>query len=142
MSISVTIVVAIISAAAVLFAPALSFFLTKQKEREAEWRTQKFEHYKVFMAALNALVGPPASFDERVRFADAANNIFLVGSKDVLVALRDFLRSTADGRTEVDRRLHDERLTALIVAIRRDLRIKGPPLPQDYQFGLWSGKSG
>ncbi len=140
MDINATIVVAVIGAAAALVAPALSFFLTKQKEREAEWRTQKLDHYKAFMAALSAVVGPPAASEDRVKFANATNNISLVGSADVLVALRTFLKSTADSRTEEDLRLHDERLTKLIVAIRRDLAIEGTSLPQDYQFMLWSGR--
>jgi len=43
------IIVAVITAAAGLFASSLTFFLTKKKEREAEWRKQKLDHYKEFM---------------------------------------------------------------------------------------------
>ena len=69
MTITVPIIVAIITAGAGLLVTALSFFLTKAKEREADWRTQKLEHYKAFMVALNAIVGPTAPTDDRVRFA-------------------------------------------------------------------------
>lgn len=88
MNMSIPIVVAIITATAGLLASALTFFLTKTKGREADWRAQKLEHYKAFMVALNAIVGPSALAEDRVRFANAANNLFLIGSKDVLVALR------------------------------------------------------
>lgn len=141
MNFNVSIIVATITAAAGLLVTALSFFLTKMKEREADWRTQKLEHYKAFMVALNAIVGPPALTEDRVRFANAANNLFLVGSKDVLVALRAFLDVTADARTDADLARHDELLTKLIVAIRRDIGIKGASLPSDYEVRLWAGRS-
>ena len=141
MNFTTPIIVAVITAGAGLIASALSFFLTKMKEREAEWRTQKLNHYNAFMVALNAIVGPPAPTEDRVRFADAANNLFLFGSKDVLVALRDFLDVTADSRTQADVDRHDELLTKLIIAIRMDIGIKGAPLPDGFEFRLWLGRS-
>lgn len=135
------IIVAIITAGAGLIASALTFFLTKMKEREADWRTQKLEHYKAFMVALNAIVGPPAPEPDKVRFANAANNLFLVGSKDVLIALRDFLDVTAESRGAAELDRHDELLTCLLIAIRKDIGIKSAPLPDDYEFRLWSGRT-
>lgn len=44
-SMDTPILVAFISAAAVIV-PAISFYLTKKKEREAEWQRAKFELYK------------------------------------------------------------------------------------------------
>lgn len=140
MTVNASIIVAIIAAIAALATPAVSFFLTKMKEREADWRTQKLDHYKAFMVALNAIVGPPASVEDRVRFADAANNLFLVGSKDVLVALRAYLDATADSRMEADLDRQDELLTKLIVAIRKDIGIEGAPLPEGYEVRLWAGR--
>ncbi|WP_143277629.1 hypothetical protein [Bordetella genomosp. 10] len=90
-----SVVVAIISVSGTVMVSALTFFFTKQKEREAEWRKQKLDHYKEFMAALNDIVGPPPTTEEKVRFASAANNIFLVGSPSVLLALRGYLDETA-----------------------------------------------
>lgn len=140
MNFSAPIIVAIITAGAGLMATALSFFLTKRKEREADWRTQKLDHYKAFMVALNAIVGPPAPVEDRVRFANAANNLFLVGSAEVLIALRTYLDTTADSRTQADLDRHDELLTKLIVAIRKDIGIKGAPLPEGYEVHLWAGR--
>lgn len=140
MSFSTPIIVTIITAGAGVLVTALSFFLTKMKEREADWRTQKLDHYKAFMVALNAIVGPPAPTEDRVRFANAANNLFLVGSTDVLIALRAFLDTTADSRTDADLDRHDELLTKLLVAIRKDIGIKGAPLPKGYEVRLWAGR--
>ncbi|BAV65667.1 hypothetical protein [Sphingobium cloacae] len=134
------IAVAVITAVTGIFISALTFYLTRQREREAEWRTQKLAHYKQFMTALNAIVGPPPTTEERVTFANAANNIFLVGSPRVLVALRHYLDETADSNSnkEVDR--HDELLTLLIFAIRDDIGIKPNQPTEPFEFRLWSGK--
>jgi hypothetical protein len=137
---NVPVIVAIITASAGLLASALGFYLTKKKEREAEWRKQKLEHYKEMMAALNVVVGAPPSVDAKVRFAHAANNVFLVGAPPVLVALRGFLDATADSNKEnLTDELSEKRLTALLLAIRDDLGIKPNKLPRDYTFRLWSG---
>lgn len=134
-----TIIVAIIAAAATIIATALSFSFTKRQEREAEWRRHKLDHYKEYMAALNGVVGPPPPDEAKIRHADAANNLFLVGNADVLVALRAYLDNNSESMG--DRRLdrHDELLTNLMLAIRKDLKIKSAP-PKGFQFKLWSGR--
>ncbi|MBO9574862.1 MAG: hypothetical protein J7494_03915 [Sphingobium sp.] len=135
-----TIIVAIITVGGSIFAAAITSYLTKAKDREAEWRSQKLAHYKRFMTALSAIVGPTPTTEEKVTFADAANDIFLVGSPDVLVALRGYLDETAESNTNktVDR--HDELLTILIFAIREDLGRKPNKPDEPFEFRLWSGK--
>ena len=49
--------VAIISAAAAIVVPAVSFYLTKQKERQADWQRYKFEIYKEFVQSFSGIVG-------------------------------------------------------------------------------------
>lgn len=134
------IIVAIITAVAGVFASALTFYLTRRKEREADWRAQKLLHYKEFMAALNAVVGPPPTTEEKVRFANAANNIFLVGSPDVLVSLRRYLDETAESNANRSNHHHDEALTALIFDIRDDIGLKPNRPDEPYKFRLWAGK--
>jgi len=135
-----TIIVAIITVVGSILAAAITSYLTKAKDREAEWRSAKLAHYKRFMTALSAIVGPTPTAEERITFADAANDIFLVGSPDVLVALRAYLDETADsnGGKVVDR--HDELLTVLIFAIRDDLGRKPNRPKEPFEFRLWSGK--
>ncbi len=80
-----TIIVAIITVVGSIVAAAITSYLTKAKDREAEWRAVKLTHYKQFMTALSAIVGPKPTDEERITFADAANDISLVGSPAVLV---------------------------------------------------------
>ena len=49
--------VAIISAAAAIVVPALSFYLTKSKERQADWQRYKFELYKELVQSFSGIVG-------------------------------------------------------------------------------------
>lgn len=137
-----SVLVAIISAAAGVFASALTFFLTKRKEREAEWRKQKLESYKELMSALSGLVGPNPQGQAKLRFAQIANHIILVATPAVLVSLRGFLDETSDSNKDkkVDR--HDELLTVLMYAIREDLGIVPNHAPSDFQFRLWSAGKG
>jgi hypothetical protein len=134
------IIIAMITAFAGIIASALTFYLTRKKEREAEWRTQKLAHYKQFMTALNAIVGPIPTTQERITFADAANNIYLVGSPAVLIALRAYLDETADSKPKDAPDRHDELLTVLLFHIRDDIGIKPNRPDQPFEIRLWSGK--
>src|SRR5256885_17073604 len=58
------IIVAISSMTAIIVA-ALTYYTTKQREREAEWRKEKVAHYKDFFAALAETIGPHVSDDAR-----------------------------------------------------------------------------
>ncbi len=78
------VLVAIISAAAsLLIVAAITFFLTltKRKEREAEWRKQKLEHYREFLDALSGTAGTDSTPDAQRRWARASNTIGLVASQ-------------------------------------------------------------
>ena len=129
-----TIIVAIITVVGSIVAAAITSYLTKAKDREAEWRAVKLTHYKRFMTALSAIVGSKPTDAERIAFADAANDISLVGSPAVLVALRRYL----DEQKVVNR--HDELLTVLMFAIRDDLGRKPNRPDEPFEFRMWSGK--
>ncbi|QNM98203.1 hypothetical protein [Chitinimonas koreensis] len=131
-----TILVAVISASAGIIISALTFFLTKWKEREAEWRKQKLESYKELISALSGIVDPAPSSAAKTRFAHIANHMLLVATPEVLVALRDFLDEASESNKNktVDR--HDELLTVLMYAIREDLGIKPNKAAPDFQFRL------
>jgi len=47
----------VISAAAAIVVPAVSFYLTKQKERQADWQRYKFEIYKELVQSFSGIVG-------------------------------------------------------------------------------------
>jgi hypothetical protein len=48
-----SVVVSVIAAASGVVVTSVSYYLTKKKEREADWRKYKFEQYKEFLASMS-----------------------------------------------------------------------------------------
>ena len=129
--------VATISAAASIFAAALTFLLTKSKEREAELRKQKLEHYKEFLDALSGVVGTDSTPENQRRWARASNTMGLVASQQVLQAQRRFQDATALSNANRSTEEHDRCLNQLLLAIRRDLGVTPADDPSTFEFRLW-----
>ena len=81
------VVVSVIAAASGVIVAAVSFYLTKARDREADWRKYKFEQYKEFLATLSGIADSVSTFDSRQNFAKASNTLHLIGSTGVLVVL-------------------------------------------------------
>jgi hypothetical protein len=132
------IAVAVISAAAAaVVAPAISFYLTKKKEREADWQKYKFEQYREFVAALSGTVGTDSTPEGNRRFALSCNTLNLIASKDVITALRNFQDEIRVSNANKSRARHDELLSRLIWEIRADLGIPGTSTVDEFTAGLW-----
>jgi hypothetical protein len=131
------ILVAVTSAAASIAAAAITFFLTKRKEREAEWRKQKLEHYREFLDALSGTVGTDSTPEGQRRWARATNTIGLVASQTVLLALRRFQDAIARSNPDPSQEAHDRALNQLMLAIRMDLDITPTDDPATFSFRLW-----
>ena len=132
------ITVALISAgAAFVVAPAISYYLTKKKEREADWRKYKFEQYKEFVTALSGIVGTDSTPAGNQRFAVACNTLNLIASKAVTTALHEFQDEIRVSNTNRSRTRHDALLSRLIWEIRADLGIPGTPAVTEFAAGLW-----
>jgi hypothetical protein len=80
---------AIISAIALVVGSAATIFLTKRKERQAEWRGKKLAYYEEFFGAASGIVGNTSSPETKIRFATAVNNLHLIGSHDVIPRSRE-----------------------------------------------------
>ena len=132
-----SVLVAVISAAASLAVAAITFWLTKQKEREAEWRQQKLEHYREFLDALSGTVGTDSTPEAQRRWARAANIIGLVASQRVLAALREFQNAIARSNPNPLIKDHDLKLNQLMLAIRADLGVAPDDEPDHFSFRLW-----
>ena len=115
------IIVAISSLTAIIIA-ALTYYTTKQREREAEWRKEKLAHYKDYFAALAETIGTDVSHEARARYCVAFNTVGLLASQDVIKRLQEITRLPY---AEVSRDEHDRRLTDLVLAVRRDLESPG-----------------
>ena len=135
------ILVAVISATASLAVAAVTFSLTKRKEREAEWRKQKLEHYREFLDALSGVVGSDSTPDGQRRWARATNTIGLVASQQVLLALRRFQDAIAKSNPNPSAEAHDRALNQLMLSIRADLEVTPADDPATFSFRLWCSGS-
>lgn len=118
--------VAVISSIAAVIVAALTYLLAKRREREAEWRKLKLDHYKEYVAALSAIVGSRATEDLHGRYSDAFNALVLVAPGTVLQELYEFQRVTSIGNTKWTFEQHDAALAKVLRAVRRDIHPKAP----------------
>ena len=130
------IVVSVIAAASGVIVPAVSFYLTKKKEREADWRKYKFEQYKEFLLSMSGTLGADPTPEGKRSFATACNALHLIGSRGVLVALHALIDGTSSANCS--RAAHDALLSKLIWEIRQDVGIPGTPEAAEFSARLWS----
>jgi hypothetical protein len=120
---------ALLTAATAIIVAALTYYFGKRRDREAEWRKLKLDHYQEFLSALSGIVGARAKEDvNQARVSDAINALSLVAPPAVLRALyafHDEIRITNPSKSSAG---HDATLNALMAAIRRDVH---PAAPDD-----------
>ena len=127
-----------IGAIGAILVAGVTYYLGKAKDREAELRSQKFLHYKELIDALNGIVGSDPPWENQRRWARAANTLALVASQEVLSALTQFQEATKISAPQHIRRLHDERLATLLLAIRTDLAVQPRDNQETFDFTLWN----
>lgn len=131
------IIVAIISAGASILAAAFTFWFTKHKEREADSRRQKFEHYKELINSFSGIVGSDSTPEGQKQFARACNNLGLIASQEVLIALQAFQDEIRVSNPSRSTEHHDALLAKLMLAIRTDLGLSKNDHPESFTFHLW-----
>jgi hypothetical protein len=131
------IAVAIIAAFASIAGAALSFFFSMRKEREADWRKVKFEHYREFMTALAAIVGSDATPEGHLRFAQISNTAQLVASRQVIEALHAYRDENSVSNVNRSQDKVDTLLSRLIREMRADLGMSTESNPADLAVRLW-----
>lgn len=132
------VIVSVISAAASVIVAAVSFYLTKKKEREADWRKYKYEQYKEFMISISGIVGGDSTPEGNRLFAKACNTLHLIGSKGVLAALHAYQDEIRFSNPNHSAALEVELLSKLIWEIREDIKIPGTPEASEFSVHLWS----
>lgn len=133
---------AIISALAAIMASAGAIILTKQKEREAAWRAKKLAYYEEFFGAASSIVGEVAPPGAKIRFANAVNNLHLIGGPAVIIALHAFTDEIAESnRARMTREKHDALWSRLVWEMRNDLG-DAPGDPKTFQARLWASGVG
>jgi hypothetical protein len=133
-----TVIAALIATFGSITLAGATYWFTKKREREAEWRKEKLEHYKAFVATLSGTISGESTPADQRAFARACNNLNLVAPQKVIVALREFQQEIKISNPNKSPAAHDRLMAVLFYEIRRDLNV----LPRDkrtsFSVGLWA----
>src|SRR5664280_3670867 len=84
----------------------LGYLFTKSHEREAEWRKDKREYYKAFVASLSSIIEGESTPKGKVEFNRATNNLSLIAPQRVIEALIAFREETSTSNRNRQRDRH------------------------------------
>ena len=114
----VAVVVAVLTAGS-------TYFLTRKREREADWRKMKLDYYKEFVAAFSGIVEGRMTPESEVRYHDAFNSIGMVASPAVLSAVQELQAQISPTNFARTRESHDRKYSEMMNALRQDLQPRG-----------------
>ena len=137
MPMDTSVVVSVIAAPSGVIVTAVSFYLTKKKEREADWRKYKYEEYKEFLLSVSGTVGTDSTPEGNRSFAKACNTLHLIGTKGVIAAPHAYQDEIRISNPSHSALAHDALLSRLIWGIRKDVGIPGTPEASEFSVRLW-----
>ncbi|MFZ6672652.1 hypothetical protein [Undibacterium sp. Xuan67W] len=135
------IVTALIAASGTIVLTVATYWFTKKREREAELRKEKLEHYKDFVASLSGIVSGEGTPESQRTFARACNKLNLVAPQTVVKALQDFQQEIKISNSSRSDERHDQLMSKLFYEMRKDLQIMPKDKDPSFIFGLWSSGS-
>ena len=115
-----------------------TYWFTKRREREAEWRKEKLAHYKSFVESMSGVVEGDACEEGHKAYAKATNNLMLLAPQSVILALNEFRNEMSVSNPNRTKEEHDRLLATLLLAIRRDIGVIPKDEPHDFQPILWA----
>ncbi len=132
------VITTIIAASGALFLAGATYWFTKKREREAELRKEKLEHYKDFVASLSGIVSGEGTPDGQRAFARACNKLNLVAPQAVVKALQDFQQEIKVSNSQRSGERHDRLMSKLFHEMRKDLQVTPKDNDSSFIFGLWA----
>jgi hypothetical protein len=116
----------------------VTYWFTKQRERDAELRKEKLEHYKDFVASLSGIISGETTEENQRAFALTSNKLMLVAPQKVIEALRSFQQEikVTNLNKSIDR--HDELMSRLFYEMRKDLGVSPSDDLGTFKVGLWA----
>ena len=132
------VVTALIATSGAIALAGATYWFTKKREREAELRKEKLEHYKDFVASLSGIVSGEGTPDAQRAFARACNKLNLVAPQAVVKALQDFQQEIKVSNSQRSLARHDRLMSNLFHEMRKDLLVTPRDSDSSFIFGLWS----
>jgi hypothetical protein len=131
------IVTAVIASSTALAVAVVGYWFTKKREREAELRKERLEHYKELVSSLSDILEGDDNFQGQKRFAVACNNLNLIAPASVIKALQVFQDETKSSNPNRSFERHDELLSLLLIKMRQDLNVSSDGESM-LTFRLWA----
>jgi hypothetical protein len=129
---------AIIAASGAVVLAGITYWFTKKRERDAELRREKLEHYKDFVTSLSGVISGEFTAEGQRAFSRACNKLNLVAPQRVLQSLQAFQREIKISNAERSNERHDKFMSALFYEIRKDLGVSPVDDEISFHVGLWS----
>ncbi|MGD0801519.1 MAG: hypothetical protein ABR906_09400 [Terracidiphilus sp.] len=112
----------------------ITYFFSKKRDHEADWRKMKLEHYAEYVAALSGTVHHPSEETIKRRYSDAFNSMALVAPLDVMAALYALNDETKKNSQEKDFKKYEILLSSMMRAMRNDCHPKNPKDDPEFIF--------
>jgi hypothetical protein len=135
MPVEVNIILALFSS--IVMAGA-TYLFTKWREREAEWRKDRREYYKAFMASCSENVEGDATNEGKLSFNHATNDLSLIAPQRVIEALIAYREETSVSNPNRSQEQHDRLFSQLLYEMRRDLAISPCDNKNTFRVFLWA----
>jgi len=141
---TVQIVTALIASVSAIILAIASYLFTKSREREAEIRKEKLEHYKELTVCLSGIVHGESTPESQQAYSLIRNKLNLIAPYQVIKALRKYSEAThVENPNRATGKDHDKLLSALFFEIRKDLGVSPKDKSNEFFIGLWaSSKKG
>ncbi len=120
----------------------VTYWLTKLKERQAEWRKEKLAYYKAFIESMSGIIEGDATAEGHRQYAKATNNLLLFAPQSVITVLNAFRTETAMSNINRTREAHDKLLAEMLLAIRKDVGVSPNDDPRTFEPILWASGAG
>lgn len=130
------IITSILTASGAIAVAGTSYWFTKKREREAELRKEKLEHYKDFVFSLSGIISGESTAESQRAFSLACNKLNLVAPQSVIIALQRFQKEIKNINVSLER--HDQLMSDLFFEMRKDLGVSPDDEKNTFKVGLWS----
>jgi len=115
-----------------------AYVFAKWREREAEWRKDKREYYKAFVASLSGTVEGDDTPEGMLAFNRATNDLSLIAPQRVIEALIAFRKETSISNPDRRQDRHDQLLSRLLYEMRKDLALSPKDDEKTFRVVLWA----
>ena len=116
----------------------LGYIFTKWKEREADWRKERLNNYKVYISSLNMIMEGHSTEEGQSIHRVACNSLNLIAPQSVICAVQEFEKEIKTDNKNKSRESHDRLLSNVLYEMRKDLNISPADNKESFLIHLWA----